>query len=342
MVTPPKRFDETITRRSLTAVGTAMLLLVATAPAWAQSASTGSGQAYPAKPVRVIVPFPPGGSVDVIARIIAPKFSESLGQQVVIDNRSGASGNIGSELAARAAPDGYTLLANTLPFVTNSFLYSRMPYDAVKDFTPVSLLASSPVALAVHPSIPVRSVRELVQLAKAKPGALNYASAGAGTNHHIAGELLNFLAKTDITAIHFKGGGPAAIANLAGEVGINWPNVVAAVPYVKAGRIHALGVTSARRSVAMPNVPTIAEAGVPGYDFTPWYLVLAPAGTPAAIVAQLNEHLVKTLRAPDIADRMARDGVDVVASSQEQAVKHIQTEMDKWRRVTKERGMRAE
>jgi tripartite-type tricarboxylate transporter receptor subunit TctC len=321
--------DETITCRGLAA-----LLLVAAAPVWAQS--------YPTKPVRIIVPFPPGGSVDVIARMVAPKLSESLGQQVVIDNRSGASGNIGSELAARAAPDGYTLLANTLPFVTNSFLYSRMPYDAVKDFTPLSVLVASPAVLAVHPSVPARNVRELVQLAKTKAGTLNYASSGAGTNHHIAGELLNYLGKIEITAIHFKGGGPAAIANLSGEVGINWPNVVAIIPYVKAGRIRALGVTSARRSAAMPEVPTIAEAGVPGYDFTPWQIMVAPTGTPAAIVTQLNEHLIKAMRSPDIVERSARDGADVIASSQEQAVKHVQSEMDKWRRVIKERGMRAE
>jgi len=312
----------------------ATFVLIAAAPV--------SAQPFPLKPVRIIVSFPPGGSVDVIVRLLAPKLSESLGQQVVIDNRSGASGNIGTELAARAAPDGYTLLAHTLPFVTNSFLYSRMPYDAVKDFVPLSLLGSSPAVLAVHPSIPVRTVRDLVQLAKAKPGTLNYASAGAGTNHHIAGELLNYLAKIEITAIHYKGGGPAAIANLAGEVGINWPNVVAVLPYVKAGRIRALGVTSARRSAAVPDVPTVAEAGVPGYDFTPWYLMLAPAGTPAAVVAQLNDHLVKTMRSPDIGERMTRDGVDVIASSHEQAVKHVQSEMDKWRRVIKERGMRAE
>jgi tripartite-type tricarboxylate transporter receptor subunit TctC len=302
-------------------------------------------QQYPVKPVRIIVPFPPGGSVDVFARVLAPKLSESLGQQVVIDNRSGASGNIGTELAARAAPDGYTLLANTLPFVTNSFLYSRMSYDTVKDFTPLSLLAASPAVLAVHPSVPARSVRELVQLAKTKAGTLNYASSGAGTNHHIAGELLNYLAKIEITAIHFKGGGPAAIANLSGEVGINWPNVVAVVPYVKAGRVRALGVTSARRSAAMPDVPAIAEAGVvglAGYDFTPWQIMAVPAGTPAAIVAQLNEHLVKAMRAPDVAERMARDGADIIASSQADAVKHVQSEMDKWRRVIKERGMRAE
>ena len=171
---------------------------------------------------------------------------------------------------------------------------------------------------------------------------MNYASSGAGTNHHIAGELLNYLGKIEITAIHFKGGGPAAIANLSGEVGINWPNVVAIVPYVKAGRIRALGVTSARRSAAMPEVPTIAEAGVPGYDFTPWQIMVAPTGTPAAIVTQLNEHLIKAMRSPDIVERSARDGADVIASSQEQAVKHVQSEMDKWRRVIKERGMRAE
>ena len=323
-----------ITLRLPVTASVALLMWLAILPA--------SAQPFPAKPVRIIAPFPPGGSVDVFARILAPKLSESLGQQIIIDNRSGASGNIGTELAARATPDGYTLLANTLPFVTNIFLYSRMPYDAIKDFTPLSVLAASPAVLAVHPSVPVRTVRELIQLAKTKTGTLNYASSGAGTNHHIAGELLNYLAKIEITAIHYKGGGPAAIANLAGEVGINWPNVVAVVPYVKAGRIRALGVTSPRRSAAMPEVPTIAEAGVPGYDFTPWQMMLAPAGTPAAVVTLLNSHLVKAMQAPDIAERMARDGADVIASSQPEAVKHVQSEMEKWRRVIKERGMRAE
>jgi tripartite-type tricarboxylate transporter receptor subunit TctC len=309
------------------------------------AAACATAQPYPTKPIRIIAPFPPGGSVDVIARVVAPKLSESLGQQVLIDNRSGASGNIGTELAARAAPDGYTLLANTLPFVTNGFLYGRLPYDVQKDFTPLSVLVASPAVLAVHPSLPARSVRELVQLAKSKAGGLNYASSGAGTNHHIAGELLNYLAKIEITAIHFKGGGPAAIANLSGEVGINWPNVVAVIPYVKAGRIRALGVTSAQRSSAMPEVPSIAEAGIAGlagYDFTPWQIMVAPAGTPAAIVTQLNAHLVKAMRAPDVAERMARDGADIIASSPEQAAKHVQSELDKWRRVIKERGMRAE
>jgi tripartite-type tricarboxylate transporter receptor subunit TctC len=256
-------------------IGNAQVVLTRLSVVLLLGAATASAQSYPTKPIRIIAPFPPGGSVDVITRVVAPKLSESLGQQVVIDNRSGASGNIGTELAARAAPDGYTLLANTLPFVTNGFMYGRLPYDAVKDFTPLSVLVASPAVLAVHPSLPARSVRELVQLAKNKAGMLNYASSGAGTNHHIAGELLNFLGKVEITAIHFKGGGPAAIANLAGEVGINWPNVVAVVPFVKAGR-------------------------------------------------------------------MARDGAEVIASSQPDAVKHVQSEMEKWRRVIKERGMRAE
>jgi tripartite-type tricarboxylate transporter receptor subunit TctC len=308
-------------------------------------AATASAQPFPTKPIRIIAPFPPGGSVDFTARVVAPKLAESLGQQVVIDNRSGASGNIGSELAARAAPDGYTLLANTLPYVTNGFLYSRMAYDVTRDFVPLSVLASSPAMLVVHPSVPVKSVRELVQLAKNKPGMLSYASSGPGSNHHIAGELINYLAKVEIVHIHFKGGGPAAVANLSGEVGLNWPNVMQAVPFIKTGRIRGLGVTSAKRSKATPDVPAIAESGVAGlegYDFTPWQIMAAPAGTPATIVALLNEHLVKAMRSPEVADRMARDGADVIASSPEQAAKHVQSELDKWRRVIKERGMRAE
>jgi tripartite-type tricarboxylate transporter receptor subunit TctC len=261
---------------------------------------------------------------------------------VVSENRPGAGGTIATEAVARAAPDGYTLLANTLPFVTNGFLYSRMPYDAVKDFVPLSVLASSPAMLAVHPSVPVKSVRELVQLAKSRPGALNYASSGPGSNHHIAGELLNYLAKVEIVPIHYKGGGPAAVANLSGEVGINWPNVVQAVPFIKGGRIRGLGVTSAQRSKAVPDVPSIAESGVPGYDFTPWQIMVAPAGTPPAIVAQLNEHLVKAMRSPDIVERLARDGGDVIANSHTEAAKFVLAEIDKWRRVIKERGMKAE
>ncbi len=316
--------------------------LVAICSALAASVTTALAQQYPVKPVRVIVPFPPGGSVDVIARLIAPRLSELMGQQVVIDNRSGASGNIGAEAVARALPDGYTLLAHTIPLVANQYLYSKVPYDVLRDFTPVCLLSESPALLVVHPSVPARSVRELIDLAKRRPGMLNYASAGVGTNHHIAGELLNFLAKIEIAAVQYKGGGPAAIATLSGEVGITYPNVVAAMPFIQSNRWRALGITSARRSAAAPNIPTIAEQGVPGYELTTWHGILAPANTPPAIVAQINELLVKTMRSPELAERFAKEGVDVIASTPEQFTRHIQSEQEKWGRLVRERGMKAD
>ena len=299
-------------------------------------------QQYPAKPVRVVVPFPPGGSVDIIARLISPKVSELMGQQLVIDNRGGASGNIGTEIVAKAAPDGYTLLAHTIPLVANQYLYSKVPYDILRDFTPICLLSASPVLLVVHPSIPVKSVPELIQLAKSKPGLLNYSSAGVGTNHHIAGELLNFLAKIEITAVQFKGGGPATIATLSGEVGITYPNMVAAIPYLQSNRLRALGITSAKRSPSVPDIPTVAEQGVPGYELTTWHGILAPVSTPPAIAAQINEFLVRAMRSPELAERFTREGVDIIGSTQEQFTHHIRSEQEKWGRLIRERGMKAE
>jgi tripartite-type tricarboxylate transporter receptor subunit TctC len=305
-------------------------------------AAAACAQNYPNRPIRMIVPFPPGGSVDVIARIVALKLSESLGQQIVIDNRGGASGNIGAELVARATPDGYTLLAHTVPFTVNPFLYSTVPYDTIKDFTPVCLLSESPVLLVVHPSVPAKTVRELIDLAKSQPGKLNYASAGVGTNHHIAGELLNSLAKINIMAVQYKGGGPAQIATLGGEVGITYPNVVAAIPFIKSDRLRALGITSAKRSAAIPEVPTIAEAGLPGYEFTTWHGLLAPAGLPKAVLSKLSENLRKVMRAPDLSERFAKEGVDIVASTSEQFSQHLKSELQKWSKLVKERGMRAD
>jgi len=241
------------------------------------------GETYPARPVRLIVAFPPGGSVDVVARLVAPPLSQGLGQPVVVDNRSGASGNIGTELAARAKPDGYTLLIHTIPFVANVHLYSPLPYDPLADFAPVCLLSSSPSVLVVHPSVSARSVGELLQLAKSKPGALNYSAAGAGTNPHIAGELFNMLGNVDIVAVQYKGGGPALVAALGGEIGITFPNISEAVPHVSSGRLRALGVTGARRAAALPEVPTLAESGVPGYEFVTWHGVLAPTGRHAKL-----------------------------------------------------------
>ena len=299
-------------------------------------------ETYPARPVRLVVAFPPGGSVDVVARLVAPRLSESLSQPVVIDNRSGASGNIGTELAARAKPDGYTLLIHTIPFVANAHLYSPLPYDPLADFAPVALLSSSPSVLVVHPLVPARSVGELLQLAKSKPGALNYSAAGAGTNPHIAGELFNMLGGVDIVAIQYKGGGPALVAALGGEIGISFPNISEAVPHVSAGRLRALGVTGAKRSAALPEVPTIAESGVRGYEFVTWHGMLAPRGTPSEIVALLNEKLRAILRSPELSARLAQMGLDVIASTPEEFSAHLKKEIEKWGRLIRERRMRVE
>jgi len=261
---------------------------------------------------------------------------------VVVENRSGASGNIGTELAARSKPDGYTLLIHTIPFVANAHLYAKMPYDPLADFAPVSLLCSSPAVLIVNPQVPAHSVAELLELARSKPGALNYSAAGAGTNPHIAGELFNMLGNVDIVAVQYKGGGPALVAVLGGEVGITFQNISEAVPHVNSGRLRALGGTSVKRAAALPQVPTIAESGVPGYEFTTWHGVLAPKGTPQEIVALLNAKLVAALRTPALSARFAQMGLDVIASTPEEFAAHLKKESDKWGKVIRERHMRVE
>jgi tripartite-type tricarboxylate transporter receptor subunit TctC len=311
-------------------------------PLLALIALPAAAQSYPTKTVRIIAPFPPGGSVDVVARLLAAKLTENIGQQVIVDNRSGASGNIGMELAARAAPDGYTLVLNTLPLVTNQFLISRVPYDAIRDFGPISHVTSSPSLVTVHPSLPVRSVKELIALAKARPGQLNYSAAGVGTNPHIAGELFNLLAGVNIVAVQFKGGGPADTATIAGEVGITFGNVSQQVGYIKAGRLRALAVTSAKRTALLPDLPTVAEAGVPGYDFVTWHGILAPKATPRPIINYLNEQLKKVLTAPGEARLWQERGLEVVASSPEEFAMHLEREQAKWGKVIKERGIKAE
>jgi tripartite-type tricarboxylate transporter receptor subunit TctC len=297
---------------------------------------------YPSKPLRIIAPFPPGGSVDSVARLVANELAKPLGQQIVVDNRSGASGNIGTEVAKNAAPDGYTLLLNTLPFVTNQFLYSRVPYDPLNDFVPVALISSSPSLLAVHPSLPARSVKELIALARSKPGKLNYGSAGTATNPHIAGELFNYLAKTNVVAIHFKGGGPALIATMSGETQMTISNITETFPLVNAKRLRGLGVTSLKRAKVVPDIPTIAEAGLPGYEFITWHALVAPKGTPAAVVATLGEKVRSTLRTPEETQKFGDRGLDVIASTPEELTAHLKSEVQKWARVIKERGMRAE
>lgn len=280
--------------------------------------------------------------MDVNARLLAPVVSKSIGQQVVVDNRSGASGIIGTAAAARAAPDGYTLLINTTPLVTNTLMYKKVPYNVLTDFEPISVLSSTPSMLSVHPSVPARSVRELLQLAKSRPGELNYASAGVGTNPHIAGELFNYLGKVNILAVQFKGGGPALVATISGEVGVSFSAVAGAVGYVTSGRLRPLGVTSLKPVAALPGVPPIADAGLPGYEFIAWFVLAAPKGTSREIIAILNEHFLKVVKSPAMAKKMAQTGVDVIGSSPEEAAKTLASDLKRYALVIKERNMRAD
>jgi tripartite-type tricarboxylate transporter receptor subunit TctC len=322
----------------LVAAGLALAAATVALPAAAQS--------YPSKAIRLVSPFPPGGSVDVVGRLLAAKLSESMGQQMVVDNRSGASGVIGTEVVMSSPPDGYTLLINTIPFVSNQFLMPRAPYDPLRDFVSISLVASSPSLVTVHPSLPVRSIQELIALAKAKSGRLFYSAAGVGTNPHIAGELFNLLADINIVAVQFKGGGPADTAVIAGEVGVTFGNISQEIGYVKAGRMRALAVTSAKRNPAMPELPTVAEAApegpLRGYEFDTWFVVAAPKGTSRAIVDTLNSHIRKVLTAPDQVKFYEERGLTVIASTPEEAAAHLESEQKKWGRVIKERGIKAQ
>jgi tripartite-type tricarboxylate transporter receptor subunit TctC len=320
---------------SLMSAGLALAAAALALPAAAQS--------YPSKAIRLVSPFPPGGSVDVVGRLLAAKLSESMGEQMVVDNRSGASG---TEIVMNSPPDGYTLLINTIPFVSNQFLMPRAPYDPLRDFVSISLVASSPSFVTVHPSLPVRSIQELIALAKSKPGQLYYSAAGVGTNPHIAGELFNLLADVNIVAVQFKGGGPADMAVIAGEVGVTFGNISQEIGYVKAGRMRALAVTSAKRNPAMPELPTVAEAApegpLRGYEFDTWFVVAAPKGTPRAIVDTLNSYIRKALTAPDQVKFYEERGLTVIASTPEEAAAHLEKEQKKWARVIKERGIKAE
>lgn len=293
-------------------------------------------QTYPTHAVRIILPFPPGGSLDALGRIVFDKMSQLVGQQVIIDYRPGASGNIGTELVARATPDGYTNLLNTLPLVVNPSLYRKLPFDVVKDFAPVSLIASAPFVLVVHPSVPVKSVKELVALARSQPGTLNYSSAGIGTNLHVAAELFKNLTKTDMVHVAYKGGGPALVATLSGEAGLSFLGVLPVIPYMQSGKLRGLGITSTMRAASLPQLPTIAESGVPGYEFSSWWGVLAPVATPPAIIATLNDAVVKATRAPDVSKRFAEEGVEIIASSPAQFASHIKSELTRWAKVVRD------
>ena len=301
-----------------------------------------SAQTYPTKPVRFIVPYAPGGGADVMARIVAPRLGAALGQQIIIDNRGGAGGNIGSEAGAKAPPDGYTLLLGAAALTINVSLYSRLNFDPVKDLTPIALLAKSPNIVVVHPSLPVASVKDLIALARARPGQLNYASAGSGTTPHLAAELFKTMAKVQIVHVPYNGTSPAMVALMAGEVTLALAPALPVLPHVQSGRLRALAITSVTRMPSLPNLPTVSEAALPGFESAQWYGVLVPAGTPAAIVSRLNAEIVKIMRLPDVNEQMTRQGSIVVGSTPEEFSAYIRAEIDKWAKVVKASGAKVE
>lgn len=316
--------------------------LIATAVLAASNLPAHAAERFPAKPIRLIVPFPPGGSTDYNGRAISDKLSELLGEQLVIDNRSGASGLIGTTIAMRSAPDGYTLLLHTVAFVTSPILYKNAGYNPVTDFSPVSLLSKVPMAVSVHPSVPVQSVKELLALAKSRPEALNYGSAGIGTNSHITGELFNLLAHTAIRPIHYKGGGPALAAVVSGEIQIAFSNVSQSARMVEAGLLRPLAVSGLKPSSAFPNLPTIAAAGLPGFEFVAWHVIVAPAGTPPAIIGTMNQKIRATLSDASILQRFDRGGMEPVSSTPDETTAYLKSEQVKWQRVIKERNIKAQ
>jgi tripartite-type tricarboxylate transporter receptor subunit TctC len=316
----------------------AFVALICALPAYAAAAAA---DGFPSRPLRLVVPWPPGGSVDPFARLLAQKLPELMGQQVVVDYRPGASGNVGMELAARATPDGYTVVINSLPVVVNPSLF-KLPFDVTRDLVPVSLLADSPFVLVVHPSVAVTSVKELIALAKAKPGRLHYSSAGSGTNLHVAAELFKNLTGVNLVHIPYKGGGPALASLLGNEAQLSFLGIMIVQAQQSGGRLRPIAVTSTKRSPVLPELPTIVESGVPGYEFSAWYAVLAPAGTPKPIVSAWNAAIVKALRSPEMADRIAREGAEVIASSPEAFGAFMRTEIAKWAKVVKDNGLKVE
>jgi tripartite-type tricarboxylate transporter receptor subunit TctC len=302
-------------------------------------AAVSSAQTYPTKPIRLVVPFPPGGATDILARDVAQKLTEAWGQSVIVDNRPGAGGNIGSELVAKSAPDGYTLEMGTVgTHAINASLYAKMPYDHVKDFTPVILVAGVPNVLVVTPSLPVNSVAELIAYAKANPGKLNFASSGNGTSIHLSGELFKVMAGVQMTHIPYKGSAPALQDLIAGQVQLMFDNLPPSLPQIKAGKLRALAVTSLARAPALPDVPTLAESGLPGFEASSWFGILAPAGTPAPIVAKLNAEVAKWLATPEAKEKLLKQGANPAGGTPEDFAKHIAAETAKWAKVVKDSG----
>ena len=324
--------------------GTSLVLLCAAfvglvTPVRAQQ---NSAQQYPVRAVRIVVASTPGVGVDIVARILAQKLPAGLGQQVIVDNRAGAGGNIGAEIVAKAPPDGYTLLMSTPAHAINSSLYSKLNYDLARDFAPISIVSTGQYAVVVHPSLPARTIKELIALARSKPGALAYGSGGTGNSTHLDGELFNSMAKIRMLHVPYKGSGPALIDLLGGQLQVLFPNLTAVLQYLRNDRLRALGVTGPKRSALVLNVPTVSEAGLPGYVVTSYFGLLAPAGTPAAIVARLNAETARAVRSPDIQASLAAEGAEPASSTPEEFGAFLKQEIIRWAAVVKSSGARPE
>jgi tripartite-type tricarboxylate transporter receptor subunit TctC len=316
----------------LSTVGAALLFLPALPVA---------AQAFPSKPVRLILPYPPGGGSDTIARPVTRKISENIGQQVIIDNRGGAGGNIGMEAAARAAPDGYTIvMALTAQLAVNPSLYAKVPYDPVRDFEPVTLLANGAYLLVAHPSLPAKTVKEVIAIAKKRPGELLYASSGNGSGGHLANELFNVMTGIKITHVPYKGGGPALIDTISGQTQLLFATPIASGGHIQAGRLRAIAVSTTKRVGTLPGIPTVSESGVPGYDSGVWYAILAPKGTPQNIINRHNEEFRKALGDPGIREFLTKSGVDPDGGTPDELGKYIRSELAKWAKVIKAANIR--
>ena len=303
---------------------------------------TASAQSYPAKAVRIVVPFPPGAGADIVTRLIAAKLGSAFGQQFVVDNRAGAAGHIGAEVAAHAAPDGYTLLSTPASIVISRSLYPKLNYDIEKDLDPVVLIASAPFVLVVHPSLPARNVRELIALARAKPGELYYASTGNGGTPHLATEIFKMQAKIDIVHVPYKGTPPAVTDLLSGQVQLMFANTLSVLPHVRSGRLRALAISSIKRSAAAPELPTVAESGMPGFDVSTWFGMLAPRGTPKEIIDRLDGEVRKIVQMADIRARLISQGADPIGSTPEEFRAYLKSELVKWEKAVKAVGVRIE
>ena len=329
----------TVRRRTLIS---AALFATATLSAGAQSPAPPAGQGYPTKPIRLIVPAAPGGGTDFSARLIGAKLTEAWGQTVVIDNRAGASGNIGAELAAKAVPDGHTLVMPITSFPVNPGLFARMPFNTEKDFAPIILVASAPLLLVVNPSVPAKSVGELITLAKARAGQLNYANSGSGTTAHLAGELFKRMAGVQIVSIAYKGGGPAVIDLIAGNVQIYFSTIPAALQQVKAGKLRALAVTSTTRVAEIPEMPTVAEAGLPGFQVIGWFGLFAPAATPEPILVKLRAAMAQVMAMPDVQELFAKSGGQIPKGTPAEQEAKVRSDIERWTKLIREAGVKGD